>query len=272
MASKRPEDRKCVLVVAASSGIGRAAAEALAARGHRVYGSSRDASRVKISGVTGVSPEIGDAASISRAVQTVVDAEGQIDGIFYAAGFYTAGAIEETTPEQVHAQLDAYLVGAHRVTRAVLPHFREARAGKLLFMSSGAGDSSLPFHTVYSLSKAALQAYCDGLRYEVEPFGIQVTYLQAGGVKTGAKAAFQRGAEPESAYDGPRDLAIAAFQTMQTKGPIPHAVGAAVADAIESESSKPVIRVDAFSKLMPWLKLLFPESLFRAQLRKALGL
>lgn len=271
MTSKRPEDRRCVLVVGASSGIGRAAAEALAARCHRVFGSSRDASRAKIPGVTGVSLEIGDAASINRAVQTVVDAEGQIDGIFYAAGFYTAGAIEETTPEQVHAHLDPYLVGAHRVTRAVLPHFREARAGKLLFMSSGAGDSSLPFHTVFTLGKAALQAYCDGPRYEVEPFGIQVTYLQAGDVKTGAKMAFQRGAEQVPAYDGPRDVAIAAFQTMQDKGPIPYAIGAAVADAIESESSRPFIRVDAFSKLMPWLKLLFPEPLYRAPLRKALG-
>lgn len=251
MSTKLRDNQKCVLVVGASSGIGKAAAEALAARRHRVYGTSRDTSRVNSPGVRGVSLEIGDNASVKQAVQSVVDAEGRIDGIFYAAGFYTAGAIEETTPEQVHAQLDAYLVGAHRVTRAVLPHFREAQAGKLLFMSSGAGDSSLPFHTVYSLSKAALQAYCDGLRYEVEPFGIHVTYLQAGGVKTGAKTAFQRGAEPVSAYDGPRELAIAAFHTMQDKGPVPHAVGAAVADAIESESSKPVIRVDAFSKVMP---------------------
>jgi NAD(P)-dependent dehydrogenase (short-subunit alcohol dehydrogenase family) len=266
------ENQKCVLVVGASSGIGNAAAEALAARGHRVYGTSRDATRVKIPGVTGVSLEIGDAASVNRAVQTVVDAEGRIDGIFYAAGFYTAGAIEETTPEQVHAQLDAYLVGAHRVTRAVLPHFREAQAGKLLFMSSGAGDSSLPFHAVYSLSKAALQAYCDGLRYEVEPFGIQVTYLQAGGVKTGAKASLQRGAEPVSAYADPRERAIAAFHAMQEKGPGPHAVGSAVADAIESRHATPIVRVDAFSKIMPILKRLCPEWIFRAQLRKALGL
>ncbi|MCB1599584.1 MAG: SDR family NAD(P)-dependent oxidoreductase [Lysobacterales bacterium] len=272
MSTELRANQKCVLVVGASSGIGKAAAEALAARRHRVYGTSRNASRANSPGVKGVSLEIGDDASVKQAVQTVVNAEGRIDGIFYAAGFYTAGAIEETTPEQVHAQLDAYLVGAHRVTRAVLPHFREAQAGKLLFMSSGAGDSSLPFHTVYSLSKAALQAYCDGLRYEVEPFGIQVGYLQAGGVRTGAKATYQRGAEPVPAYADARNRAIDAFLAMQEKGPVPHAVGAAVAHAMESRTLRPVIRVDAFSKLMPWLKRLFPESIFRAQLRRALGL
>ena len=263
---------KCVLVIGASSGIGKAATEALVARGHRVYGTSRDASRVNISSVIGLSLEIGDSTSVTRAVQAVIEAEGRIDGIFYAAGFYTADAIEETTPEQVHDQLDAYLVGAHRVTRAVLPHFREARTGKLLFMSSGAGDSSLPFHTIYSLSKAALQAYCDGLRYEVEPFGIQVAYLQAGGVKTGAKASYQRAAEPLSAYAESRDCAIAAFHAMQEKGPVPLAVGRAVADAIDAKRMKPVLRVDAFSKLMPTLKRWMPEGLFRSQLRKSLGL
>ena len=267
---KKP--RKVVLVVGASSGIGKAAAEALVERGQRVYGTSRHAARVETSGVIGVSLEIGDDASVRRAVRTVVDAEGRLDAVFYAAGFYTAGAIEETTPEQIHDQLDAYLVGAHRVTRAVLPHFREAKAGRLLFMSSLAGESSLPFHTIYSLSKAALQAYCDGLRYEVEPLGIAVSYLQAGGVKTGAKASFRAAAEPLEVYGNPRRRAIVAFHGMQEKGPVPHAVGRAVADAIAARRLKPVIRVDAFSKLMPVLKLLLPSAVFRAQIRSSLGL
>jgi NAD(P)-dependent dehydrogenase (short-subunit alcohol dehydrogenase family) len=263
---------RCVLVVGASSGIGKSAAKALAERGHRVYGSSRVASRADSPKVKGVSLEIGNDTSVLRAVQTVVSAEGRLDAVFYAAGFYTAGAIEETTPEQVHDQLDAYLVGAHRVTRAVLPHFRQARAGRLLYMSSSAGDSSLPFHTIYSLSKAALQAYCDGLRYEVEPFGIEVAYLQAGGVKTGAKATFRNAAEPIGDYAVPRDRAIAAFHALQETGPEPDAVGLAVAEAIGARKMKPVLRVDAFSKLVPMLRLALPASIFRAQLRKSMGL
>ena len=272
MTSTHSGSARCVLVVGASSGIGKAAAEALVGRGYRVYGTSREASRVNVPGVVGVSLEIADSVSVARAVQTVVDIESRLDGVFYAAGFYIAGAVEETTPEQVHDQLDAYLVGAHRVTRAVLPHFRKARAGRLLFMSSGAGDSSLPFHTIYSVSKAALQAYCDGLRHEVEGFGIQVAYLQAGGVKTGARASFRIAAEPVDAYSEPRNRAISAFHQMQEKGPVPHAVGRAVADAMDARRMKPVLRVDAFSMLMPVLKLLLPDAAFRAQLRKSLGL
>ncbi len=271
MTSSTHQENKIVLVIGASSGIGKAAAEALAQRGYRVYGTSRDASRIDAPGVTGVSLETGNDASVRQAVQTVLDAEGRLDAVFYAAGFYTAGAIEETTPEQVHDQLDAYFVGAHRVTRAVLPHFRKARSGRLLYMSSSAGDSSLPYHTIYSASKAALQAYCDGLRYEVEPLGIQVSYVHAGGVKTGAKASFRAAAEPLEAYDAPRDRAIAAFHRLQEQGPVPHAVGSAVANAIAARRMKPVILVDAFSKLMPMLKLLLPASVFRSQVLKSMG-
>lgn len=265
-------ESQVVLVVGASSGIGKAAAQELAARGHRVYGTSRDASRVEGSSITGVALELSDDGSVHSAVQTVVEAEGRVDAMFYAAGFYTAGAIEETTAEQVHQQLDAYFVGAHRVTRALLPHYRQAKAGRLLYMSSNAGDAALPYHTIYSTSKAALQIYCDGLRYEVEPLGIQVAYLQNGGVKTGAKANFRPGAEPVAAYDGPRDRAIAAFHRMQDKGPVPSALGRTVADAIESRKLKPVIRADTFSKMIGVLGVVMPSAMLRRQLRKSLDL
>ena len=263
---------KVVLIVGASSGIGKAAAQELFGRGHRVYGTSRDGSRADGPGITGVSLELSDDASVHDAVHTVLGAEGRVDAMFYAAGFYTAGAIEETTAEQVHEQLDAYFVGAHRVTRALLPHYRAARAGRLLFMSSNAGDAALPFHTIYSTSKAALQIYCDGLRYEVEPFGIEVAYLQNGGVKTGAKASFRPGAEPVCAYDGPRDRAIAAFRRMQDKGPVPTALGQTVADAIESRKLRPVIRADGFSKLVAVLGTVTPSAVLRSQLRRSLDL
>ncbi len=126
-------------------------------------------------------------------------------------------------------------------------------------MSPNAGDAALPYHTIYSASKAALQSYCDGLRYEVEPLGIRVAYLQNGGIKSGAKSSFLPGAEPINAYASPRNRAIDAFHRLQDKGPEPHAVGRAVADAIEAKWIKPVIRVDGFSKLLAFLQRVMPS-------------
>ena len=99
-----------------------------------------------------------------------------------------------------------------------------------------------------------------------------MAYLQAGGVKTGAKASYRVAAEPVAVYDVPRDRAIAAFHRLQEKGPVPHAVGRAVAAALAAPKMKPVLRVDAFSKLIPILKLILPAAIFRAQLRHSLGL
>ena len=223
-------------------------------------------------GVVGLELETNDDHSIGEAVRKILKTEHRLDAMFYAAGFYTAGAIEETTPEQIHEQLDAYFIGAHRVTRALLPHFREAGTGRLLYMSSSAGDSALPYHSIYSCSKAALQNHCDGLRYDVQPLGIQVSYLQNGGVKTGAEASFRRAAEPVAAYAGPRERAIAAFHRMQQKGPEPKAIGATVANAIEAKTMKPVIRADTFSKLIGFLGSVMPAKLFRSQLKKSLDI
>lgn len=261
-----------VLVAGASSGIGKAAAEALASRGHAVFGTSRDAKRVDSEKVEGLSMELGDTASVNAAVQAVMEREGRMDAIFYTAGFYLAGAVEETTPEQAQAQMDAYMLGAHRLTRAVLPHFRSAGSGRLLYMSSSAGDRSLPYHVFYSASKAALQAYCDGLRYEVEPLGVEVAYFQTGGVKTGAKASFQRAADAISSYNTPREKAIGAFLRLQENGPIPHAIGRAVVEAVEAQKMKSVYRVGFLTRSLPFLRLVLPEFAFRAVIRKSLDL
>ena len=107
-------------------------------------------------------------------------------------------------------------------------------------------------------------------RCEVEPFGIQVGYLQAGGVRTGPGL-------PTGARAGPPTPMRATVQSMpfaacRGKGPVPHAVGAAVIICMEFEPTRPVIPSGRLLKLMPWLKRLFPESIFRAQLRRALGL
>ena len=77
------KNRKVCLVVGASSGIGKAAAEALAERGHLVYGTSRDASRVTTANVVGLDLEINDDHSIREAVGKIPEAEKQIDAMFY---------------------------------------------------------------------------------------------------------------------------------------------------------------------------------------------
>jgi len=99
-----------VLVVGASSGIGEATAKAFAARGHKVYGTSRDRKRVKLGNVDALSLDVFDETSMIKAAERVIEIEGRIDGMVYSAGFYCAGGVEETPLKDVEDQFQAYFL------------------------------------------------------------------------------------------------------------------------------------------------------------------
>jgi NAD(P)-dependent dehydrogenase (short-subunit alcohol dehydrogenase family) len=255
--------QQVILVAGASSGIGRAAAVALSARGHRVFGTSRDPSWVGMRGVDPVALEVTNDESVTRCVGEIIERAGRIDVVVYSAGFYVAGAAEETSPALATEQFEAYLFGAHRIVRAVLPTMRKQGCGRLIFMSSSAAVAAIPFHAFYSASKAALEHYADALRYEVEPFGIRVTCIQGTSVRTGAVAAARTAAPSITAYDPARTRVVARFQQTQRQGPAPTAFAAASVHATETRRLGPHYRVGAMAKTLPLLRHLLPDPIFR---------
>ncbi|ADD42707.1 SDR family NAD(P)-dependent oxidoreductase [Stackebrandtia nassauensis] len=262
---------KVVLVAGASSGIGQAAAEMLAERGHTVFGTSRDPARVKGKGVTPVRLELGDDVSAHRCVSEVADRAGHIDAMVYSAGYFVAGAVEETPAALALAQLEAYLVGAHRLVRAVLPIMRDVGEGRLILMSSSAAVAPIPFHAVYSASKAALEHYAEALRYEVEPLGIDVSCVQGTGVRTAA-AANARLTEPViGAYEPNRTRVIDRFIRDQNEGPSPDTIAAAIVRAVETYRPRARYRVGMTAKTLPLLRGLLPSTVFRRLLARSFG-
>lgn len=254
---------KVVLVVGASSGIGRAAAQHLARRGHRVFGSARDAQRVDLEDVRGISLEVADASSVERAVAAVRSEAGRLDALVYSAGFYVAGAAEDTSEELAAQQFEVYFFGAHRVTRAVLPGMRAQGAGRLIYMSSTAAVAAIPFHALYSSSKAALEHYAEGLRYELEPLGIQVACIQGGGVRTGAAARVREAATSVLAYEPARSNALDAFRRMQQAGPPPTIYARVICQAVEARRMAVRYRAGPHARSLPLLRAALPDGLFR---------
>lgn len=268
---RRVPTARVVLVAGASSGIGRAAATALAERGHRVFGSSREPSRIDSPGVQPVPLDVTDDGSVSRCVADTIGRAGRIDALVYSAGFYLAGAAEETPPALAMAQLEAYLLGAHRMVRAVLPAMRQRNGGRLVFMSSSAAVAAIPFHSVYSASKAALEHYAEALRYEVEPFGVGVTCIQGTSVRTGAAAAARVAEPPIEAYEPVRTRVIARFQQAQREGPAPDALAAAIVRAVEAGRPRPRYRVGSVARALPLLRGLLPGPVFRPVFGRSFG-
>jgi NAD(P)-dependent dehydrogenase (short-subunit alcohol dehydrogenase family) len=115
-----------------------------------------------------------------RAAAGLVD---QLDGLVNNAGIAIAAPVEFVPPEELRHQLEVNLVGQVAVTQAFLPALRRTR-GRIVFMGSIAGRSALPFLSPYAASKHALEALADSLRLELRPFGIHVSIVEPGTIKT----------------------------------------------------------------------------------------
>lgn len=157
---------KVILVTGASSGIGRATADLLHARGHRVFGSSRNPA-IHEAPWSLVGLDVTEDASVAACVEAILASEGRIDAVVNNAGLVMAGAVEDTSPQEAQRTFETNVIGAIRVARAVLPSMRSRRSGVIVNMGSLAGRVGMPFQGLYSASKFALEGLTESLRQEV---------------------------------------------------------------------------------------------------------
>jgi short-subunit dehydrogenase len=237
-----------VLITGASSGIGLTCAHHLATRGHRVYGTSRQAG-LSNGNVRMLRMDVTDDESVARGVEEVIRAESRIDVLVNNAGYGIAGAVEDTTVAEARAQFETNVFGPMRVCAAVLPHMRRQRSGLIVNVSSIAGLVPVPFQGLYSASKAALESITESLRMEVRPFGVRVALLEPGDFSTGftsnrVRTAASTGDSPyrerferalgvmerdEGAAGSPTAVAQRLEQIMQQRAPrLRHAIGGAL--------------------------------------------
>lgn len=178
---------KVILVTGASSGIGFDAAEAFARQGHRVYAAARRVERMEPLKALGVVPlrmDVTDDSSMEAGVRTILEAEGRIDALVNNAGYGYFGAIENVPLEEARRQLEVNVFGLARLCQLVIPYMREQGSGRIVNISSVAGKAVLYFGGWYHVSKFSVEALSDALRMELKPFGIDVSMIEPGGIKT----------------------------------------------------------------------------------------
>ncbi|UNK70623.1 oxidoreductase [Microbacterium sp. H1-D42] len=173
-----------ILITGASSGIGARVAALLAAQGLTVYGAARNTTAIAaIDGVAPVALDLTDEQSIQHAVATATE-NGPIDVLINCAGYGEFGSVEETSLADARAQLEVNVLGAVGLIQAALPGMRAAGRGRIVNVSSLAGEFAAPLGGWYHASKFALEALSDSLRGEVAQFGIDVTLVQPSYVAT----------------------------------------------------------------------------------------
>lgn len=189
------ETRAVALVTGASSGFGLHTSVALAQAGFRVVAAMRSPEKrhdlLQTAETAGVRERIDvrrmdvtDHAGIVQTVEEIAAAYGRIDVLVNNAGFAAGGVVEEVDGDTWRAQMETNFFGTVAVTRAVLPHMRRQRRGKIINMSSVSGRTAFPGYAPYAASKFAVEGFTEALRLEVLPFGIHAVLIEPGAYKT----------------------------------------------------------------------------------------
>ncbi|WP_270323219.1 oxidoreductase [Lactococcus petauri] len=176
-----------ILITGASSGIGYQTAKLLVENGHKVYGAARRLDKLETLKSMGAVPmylDITNEDSSVELVKQIIKIEGRIDVLINNAGYGSYGAIEDVSLEEAQRQFDVNLFGVARLTKLVLPYMRKQSSGKIINTSSMGGRVTTYFGAWYHATKYALEAFSDALRMEVKEFGIDVSIIEPGGIKT----------------------------------------------------------------------------------------
>jgi NAD(P)-dependent dehydrogenase (short-subunit alcohol dehydrogenase family) len=229
---------RAALVTGASSGIGAACAVRLAGAGWRVFAGVRRAGDAP-AGTEEVLLDVTDEDQVREAAERI----GELHGLVNNAGIALAIPLEFIPLDELRRQLEVNVVGQVAVTQAFLPQLRRAR-GRIVFVGSIAGRSALPFLGPYAASKHALEAVTDTLRLELRPFGVHVSLVQPGSIRTPIWTRSAAAADV-LANGAPAQLAelygerIAAFREVAlkrgAKGASPELVARAVEEALTME-------------------------------------
>ena len=229
---------RVAIVTGASSGVGWAVSHALAEEGVHVVATARRAERLNALAIeinatansaTGVDSktrgqcamlagDAADPATAEAAVALAVQRFGRVDILVNNAGLGNYKQMVDTTVAEYDELMNANMRSSFLFTRAVAPHLIAQRSGTVVFISSVAGLAGTGNEAVYSASKFAQAGFADSIAEELTPFGVKVTTLFPGGLKTEFAVGRGRTAEgvASSPMMDPRDFADAVlFACMQ---------------------------------------------------------
>ena len=247
---------KTAVVTGGSSGIGRCTADALLAKGYRVYEISRhDSSRTDL---RHLSADVTDEEAVKAAFVQIAQEAGSIDVLVNCAGFGISGAIEFTELDDSKRQLDVNFFGMVNTCKAVLPLMRAQGNGRIVNISSVAAPVAIPFQAFYSASKAAINAYTCALANELRPYGITVTAVQPGDIQTGFTAARKKSVAGDDVYGGRISRSVAVMEHDEQNGMKPEAAGKYIAKIADKKRVKPLYTIGFSYKLVCVLCKLLP--------------
>jgi NAD(P)-dependent dehydrogenase (short-subunit alcohol dehydrogenase family) len=197
-----------VLITGTSTGIGRAAAERLHQEGATVIATARnldDIHDLAAGGIETMLLDVTNEEQMQAAVQEIIGKHGRIDALVNNAGYGVMYPQEEMPMEKMRQMFDVNVFGLQRMTQLVLPHMRAQGSGRIVNLASAAGHVSLPMMGAYCATKFSVRALSWALKGEVARFGIKVSLVEPGAIKTnfGQRSAAESQGSSASWVDSP---------------------------------------------------------------------
>jgi short-subunit dehydrogenase len=260
--------QKVVFITGASSGIGKAIGEFLHHKNYKVYGTSRNPSAVQNSIFHLVALDVRNSDSIQSALAEVLSKENRIDVVINNAGVGITGPLEEIPANEIKNNFETNLFGPIEVMKAVLPQMRTQKQGLIINITSIAGYMGLPYRSVYSSSKGALELITEALRMEVKSFGIHITNVAPGDFATNIAAGrYHAPLIKGSAYESTYGNTLKEMDSHVDSGSNPNQMAEVIYKIINTPNPKVHYKVGAFlQKFSIVLKRILPDKVYEKML------
>jgi NAD(P)-dependent dehydrogenase (short-subunit alcohol dehydrogenase family) len=258
------------LVTGAGSGIGRATAEVLTARGHEVVATARRLEALE--GLEVAQHLVLDVTS-DDSVAACVAAAGDIDVLVNNAGITETGPMETYPHEVLLKMFETNTFGPMRLIRALVPAMRDRGHGVVVNVTSVEGKVAAPLSGAYCATKHALEALSESLAFEVGHFGVRVVIVEPGYIAPGMRNAVRHG-EDGTAYEELRRQWSGADDTLvgPEGRPGPELVGEAIARAIEDPDAPLRVPVGADAEMVLATRRQLDDAAFEGAMRDLLGI
>jgi short-subunit dehydrogenase len=262
------KDMGVALVTGASSGIGRVAAQALQQAGYRVFGTSRKAGAESADGITMLTCDVTDDASVQNMVAELLKQAGRIDLLVNNAGIGLLGGAEESSTAQAQALFDVNVFGITRVTNAVLPTMRHQGKGRIVNISSILGLIPSPFNALYAATKHAIEGYSESLDHELRTLGIRVVLVEPGVTRTSFDENITRPDRPLPIYESERTRMDTLMRSWIQVGDAPEVVADTVVKAATVAAPRRRYTAGKQAGQVRFLRRFLPESMVDKSMRK----
>jgi short-subunit dehydrogenase len=267
--------KRIVLITGASSGIGLACAKRLSQEGFKVYGTSRNIDHLKDVSFCPLELNVTNDQSVEKACELILNIEGRIDVLINNAGNGVAGPAYQMPIESAKEQFEVNFFGAVRMSNAVLPSMITRNKGLIINIGSLAGLFGLPYQSMYSASKFAIEGYSQSLSMELRNTGVKVTIINPGDFRSSfsgnrVKVPFIL---PQQQLRKEYEAAVQSMEKDEQIAPEPDQLAEKLVQIINAKHPKHRYLIGQFGQtIVPALKRLLPRAIFEQLINRHYGI